>query len=138
MKPQKPVSFSCFTILHNSGLSHSAINTARSALSSYLSTMWKTDISDNILLRRSIKGIFQLRPSFPKYNYTWNENHELKFLKTIKTTDVRLRLLSMKLATLLPLATGQRCQIITSIDIDCLELTENSLKKQITQNFKDK
>ena len=55
------------TELHDSGLGYSALNTARSAVSSFLSMA-----NPHVLIKRFMKGVFEIRPSLPRYNCTWN------------------------------------------------------------------
>ncbi|KAL9964357.1 hypothetical protein ACROYT_G027988 [Oculina patagonica] len=62
------------TMLHENGLSYSSVNTARSMLSSIL----QLDINSSIpvgqlpIVKRFMKGIYELRLSLPKYTATWD------------------------------------------------------------------
>ena len=77
------------TKLFMSGLGYSSINTARcSLITSFLSLDNSTSLSSNILGRRFMKGIFTLRPAFPRYNVTWDVNKVLNYLK--KTISTRI------------------------------------------------
>lgn len=53
--------------LFNQGLSYSAINSARGALSSYVSLDDGYMVEHDPLVCRLVKGVFQLRPPKPKY-----------------------------------------------------------------------
>ena len=53
--------------LYNQGLSYSAINSARGALSSYVSLDDGYMVEHDPLVCRLVKGVFQLRPPKPKY-----------------------------------------------------------------------
>lgn len=76
-------------------------------LSSIFEILFKQDIGNNPLIKRFMRGIFQLKPALPRYNVTWNVNKVLEFLKDLPTDgSITLRLLSMKLAVLLALTTG--------------------------------
>ena len=55
------------TDLYDEGLSYSAINTAKSMLSSSLEIIHKRDIGKEVLIRRFMKGIFHLRPVIGSY-----------------------------------------------------------------------
>lgn len=68
--------------LAESDLSYSAVCTARSALSSYLCTYDGVPFGKNELVKRLIKGVFETKPVFPKYNATWDVNIVLKELET--------------------------------------------------------
>ena len=53
------------TLLYKQGVGYSAINTARSALSSAITPADKTTFGEHPLVTRFLKGTFELRPSFP-------------------------------------------------------------------------
>lgn len=76
-----------------------------------------------------MKGIFNKKPVLPRYNCTWNVEIVLSLLKTWKPVkDITLKNLTLKLAMLLALTTGQRMQSIFLIDIRNLELDTYSVK----------
>ena len=54
--------------LYKSGLGYSAINTARSALSSLLVLEDEVKFGEHPLVARCMKGIFNLKPALPKLN----------------------------------------------------------------------
>ena len=56
---------SFLTQLHAEGLGYSAINTAKSMLSSMFQVIHSRDIGNEVLVKRFMKGIFQLKPSLP-------------------------------------------------------------------------
>ena len=125
------------TRLFDNGLGYSALNTARSALSTYFSVAdGSTNVTSHIFVKRFLKGIYNLKPSLPKYNNTWDVRLVLEFLKTLSTNDISLRLLSIKLASLLALVTGQRCQTLTSITVDDIVLDSDSVKIRINTLLK--
>ena len=62
------------TSLYHKGLSYSAINTARSALSSVLLLGTDTSFSQLPIVTRFMKGIFELRPAFPRHKEIWDLN----------------------------------------------------------------
>ena len=104
--------------LYQNGLGYSAINTARSALSSVLTLADKSTFGQHPLVARFLKGIFELKPSLPRYSSIWDVGvvlHHIKRLHPITTLD--LKTLSKKLTVLLCLLTGQRCQTITKLNI---------------------
>lgn len=96
------------TQMHDDALSYSAINTAKSMLSSIFEIIHKRDIGKEVLIKRFMKGIFHLHPSLPKTIFTWNIKDVLKFLATMENSNLTMRLLSVKLAILMVLTTGQR------------------------------
>ena len=57
--------------LFDKGLGYSAINTARSALSTLI-FFDKKPVGQHPLVIRLLKGVFNKRPSLPRTNVTWN------------------------------------------------------------------
>ena len=53
--------------LYEDGLGYSAINTARSALSSVLTSPENVTFGNHPLVSRFLKGVFELKPSLPRY-----------------------------------------------------------------------
>ena len=58
--------------LFTSGLGYSAINTARSALSSVLILPNNITFGAHPLVARFLKGVFELKPSLPRYSSIWD------------------------------------------------------------------
>ena len=76
-----------------------------------------------------MRGIFQLRPSLPKYNCTWDVSVVLHYLSSVKSNNnLSLHDLNMKLAMLLALTTGQRCQSLMYIDIRNIDINDLYIK----------
>jgi hypothetical protein len=66
--------------LFHSGLHYSAINTARSALSTFISIDNKPSGSHPLIIR-FMKGVFEMRPAMPRYQITWDVSLVLCFWK---------------------------------------------------------
>lgn len=61
---------------------------------------------------------FLSRPTLPKYQFTWDVNKVLGFLKTLSPVqDLSLLDLSKKLAMLFALLSGQRKQSLHLLDV---------------------
>jgi hypothetical protein len=75
--------------LFDAGLTHSAINTAQSALASFITLeRW-----DNALIYTLLIEIFQARPPKPKYDAVWNVYVVLNYVKTLLPVEsLKLRL----------------------------------------------
>lgn len=74
------------------------------------------------LVSRFLKGVFELKPSLPRYNHIWDVSVVLEHLKTIKPVDsLDLKVLTLKLTMLLCLLTGQRCQTLSKLDIKLMQ-----------------
>lgn len=122
---------SFLTELYESGLGYSAINTAKSMLSSMFSVIHKRNIGVEPLVQRFMKGIFHMKPSVPKTLFTWDVKTVLRFLGDLENNQLTLRLMAIKLATLLILVTGQRCQTLHLMRIDNMEFGDNYVKLRI-------
>ena len=96
------------TMLHQENLGCSSVNTAKSKLSYLFSLLHKIDIGKEPLIRHFMKGIFNLKPALPRYVNTWNVQVVIDYLDSLITAELKLKLLSVRLATLLALATGQK------------------------------
>ena len=70
------------TELFTSGLGYSALNTARSALSTMVSCSGVA-VGKHPLIIRFLKGVFQLRPALPRNNVVWDTDTVLQYLKTL-------------------------------------------------------
>ena len=69
-----------------------------------------------------MKGIFQLKPSLPKYTTIWDVGQLLGYLESLPlSAELSLKDLSLKTATLLSILTGQRCQTLHKIDINFIQ-----------------
>lgn len=115
--------------LFESGLGYSAVNTAKSAISSCIYLISDVQIGKNIQVKQFMKGIFNKRPVLPKYNCTWNVEIVINLLRTwTPVTDLSLKFLTFKLVMLLALTTGQRMQSLFLIDIRNLEYDQGYVK----------
>ena len=125
------------TRLHDEGLSYSAINTARSTLSSVFEIIHKRDIGKEMLIKRFMKGIFHIKPVFPKTSFTWDVKVVIRFLEGLNNDRLTLRLLSVKVAILIVLTTGQRCQTLAAMNLRNMDLNRgNHVKIRIGELLK--
>ena len=122
--------------LFDSGLQYSAINTARSALSTFISIN-NTPIGSHPLLRRFLKGVFQQRPAIPRYSKTWDVSLVLKFLrKWSPLNSLGIKQLTMKLAMLLALTTAQRCQTLYLLHTNDIEIFSDKVELRVKELVK--
>ena len=113
------------TNLFHSGLSYSAINSARSALSALCQTNNNTiPFGQHPLVKRFMKGIFELRPSFPRYKSIWDVNIVFNHLRNQPIVhELTLKDLTIQVTFLLLLLSGQRCQTIHLLNLDNMNLS---------------
>ena len=102
--------------LYTKGASHSAINSARSALSAYLPSINGVTVGNHPDVCRLVKGVFESRPSLPKYTDTWDVNTVLRYLDGLGPVEkVSLKDLTLRTCMLLALVTGQRGHALHSL-----------------------
>ena len=115
---------------HSRKLSYSTINTARSALSSYLMGFQFSGtpytVSNHPFIVRYLKGVFNCRKPAPRYQETWDVNPVLKYIATLYPLEpLTLKKLTFKLVILLALTSGQRCQTLTLLHTDAMTKTQD-------------
>ena len=73
--------------LYKSGIQYSGIQTARSALSGFLSLCSESqvDIGNSVLVKKFMRGVFNKRPALPKYRTTWNPDIVLNYLSSLSS-----------------------------------------------------
>lgn len=106
-------------------------NSARSALS----LIFLGDLGNDSRLKRFMKGISNIRPANPRYNFTWDP-HVL--LEKMESDRVPLSLfdLSKKLITLLALTTGHRIQTFSVINITDIVNVHSGFQIRISAKIK--
>ncbi|VEN60556.1 unnamed protein product, partial [Callosobruchus maculatus] len=107
-----------------------SFNSHRAALSMIL----PGNIGDNPLLKRFMRGISKIRPQRPRYNAIWDPKQVLDFFDSRPATCPKL--LSMKVVTLLVLATGQRLQTISKIKITNIKTNDDGMQILIDDMIK--
>ena len=86
------------TSLYKSGIEYSAINTARSALLIIMLEINGKTSGQQALVKRFIKGIFELRPMFPKYSRIWDVNQVLNYLKSMgSSVSISFKMFTLRL-----------------------------------------
>ena len=125
------------TLLYQQGLTYSAINTARSALSSYITLENGTCVGQHPLVSRLMKGIFQEKPPRPKYTEIWDVSIVLSHLRSLSPVDkLSLKELTLKLVVLILLVSGQRGRTVHLLSIDHMVPMNNCYTFQIVDHLK--
>lgn len=115
------------TSLYESGVGYSALNTARSALSAVGIIIDGFSVGSHPIVIRYMKGVFNERPSLPRYSETWDVSLVLKYLQKLSPVkDLSLKLLTFKLAMLISLTLACRTQSIHLLDIRGLSKRKDS------------
>lgn len=133
-----PLATSFLSDLFHSGLSYSYINTARSVLSSLL---YFDDspipFGQLPIVKRFMKGVFEKRPALPRYSSIWNVNVVFAYIRKQKSVYLlSLKELTHRLAFLLCLLSGQRCQTIYKLSLDNMSTEESRITFVITEKLK--
>ena len=107
------------THLFISGIGYSAMNTARCALSTFVILEGNISVGSHPLVKRFLKAVYQCRTAFPRYTFVWDISIVLKYLKALPSLqDLQLKTLTLKLAMLCSLVTGQRSQSLHLMSLD--------------------
>lgn len=114
------------------GASYGTLNSARSALALIISP----DLGSNPTIKRFFKGILQIKPLTPKYKCTWDPSIVLKYLSTLNNETINITCLGKKLAMLIALATAQRVQTLSLIDVRNVVEVEGGIDIKIPDRIK--
>ena len=126
------------TMLYRTGLGYSGINSARSALSTILWNDNGVTIGNFPTVKRFMKGVFENRPSVPRYQYTWDVNIVLEYLRLLYPLNlISLEELSHKLVILLALLSGQRAQALVKLKLNGMILSDDKCIFIITEKLKN-
>lgn len=121
-----------------SKLSYSALNTARSALSSFLILPDGCTVGNHPLVSRFMKGVFQLKPPLPRYQKIWDAQVVLKFLRQMSPAQkLSLKDLSMKTCMLLALVSAQRQQTLHKLDVKDMDIKTNAINFRVNTLLKN-
>ena len=107
--------------MYDRGLEYTTIAAAKSVLSGMLHIPGVTSISSHPLLTRQLKGIFHVLPPKPRYEFIWDTELVLNFVKTLNPSVI----LTLKTVTLLTLLSGQRVSTIHQFQLSQMQRTPN-------------
>ena len=113
--------------LHIKGFTYYQICMARSAVSSVVSVSSVVTIGKHPLVKRFMKGLFELDPKFPRYKFVWDVSLLFRYMRMLDDPkNLSLELLGKKLAALICiLAGGQRCQTVHAINTLHIKISGN-------------
>ena len=84
-----------------------------------------------------VKGVFNSRPTLPRYVTTSGVTKVFTFIKSKQTlTYCELKTLSHRLATLLCLTTGQRDQTIKCLNLDYIKISSDKVVLLVPETLK--
>ena len=111
------------TSMYDRSLQYTTIAAAKSVLSGMLHIPGVISISSHPLIIRLMKGIFHVRPPKPRYEFIWDTELVLNFLKNLNPSEISLKLLTLKTVTLLTLLSGQRVSTIHQFQLSQMQRT---------------
>ena len=95
------------------------MNTACCALSTFVILEGNISVGSHPLVKPFLKAVYQCRLAFPRYTFVWDISIVLKYLKALPSfQDLQLKTLTLKLAMLCSLVTGQRSQSLHLMSLD--------------------
>lgn len=121
------------SLILSSGAAYSTINSHKAALSLILDI----DLEGENIIKRFLKGSFNIKPPKPKYAITWDPQPVLNYLgKLYPNNNLNLEQLTLKLTTLIALATAQRAQTISKIELDNILRQDDRVEIRIPARIK--
>lgn len=115
------------TELFESGLSYETLNTARSSLSNLCEKINGYTVGNHPLVVRFLSGVYNLRPTKPRYHETWDVSKVLCYLKTLSPVEqLDLKLLSYKTVMLIALTQASRAHSISLLTLDGMKKDSKS------------
>ena len=114
------------TSLFEGGSKYSVLCTIRSALASVVFIHGYNTLSEHPLIRRFFKGVFNLRPSAPRYTHMWDTDVPLRYLKLLSpNSKLSNKDLFVKTACLLTLLAGQRVHSVHKISVNSMDINDS-------------
>lgn len=121
-----------FTMHFQNGASVASLNSFRAALAQIL----KPDLISDFRIKRFFRGIQNLRPAIPKYAHTWDPSLILNYIKSVFSGTLSIEQLTYKTVILIALATGQRVQTLSSIDVEDIIKHNETIEIKIPKRLK--
>ena len=113
--------------------SFSTINSYKSALK----LVFTIKKEDDDMIKRFMRGIYNIKPSKPKYSSTWDPHPVLKNLESkYPLEQLTLEQLTKKLVTLLALISAHRVQTFSLITINNIRTYEDRLEIRVPDRIK--
>ena len=128
------------TELFEANCGYSALNTARSALSTFIVLPGNISVGNHPLVTRFMKGVFQSRPTFPKYTEIWDVYKRCVFLfknsESRPAAELSLKDLTYKVTMMLMLLSGQRIQTIQLLDLKDMTMSKSQFTFKVSSKVK--
>ena len=123
-----PIILEFLQTLVNKNLSYRSINTARSALASFVVLESGDKISDDTNVKLFMKGAFNIKPPQARHTISWDPEMVLKKLESEQApADLPTELLVKRLALLVLLTSGQRPQVLLNLKLSNMSDLDNKV-----------
>lgn len=125
-------------LFYAGSLGYSALNTARSALSSVvILTDTNYSISSHPFIARFMKGVYNLKPPKPRYKQIWDVRIVLQFLRKLSPAKtLSLKALTLKVCMLIAIVSGRRVQTLHKLRINAMSIKAKSFLFHVDQLLK--
>ena len=120
-------------MLFDDNASISALNTARSAVATILPDPGK--LSGHPLIRRFMRGAFNMRPTYPKYCTVWDPAIVLSHIRN-DPNNLSMKQLTMNVTMLMALLSAQRVQTLSFMDIQDMSFSSDKIIVTINNRLK--
>ena len=107
----------------------STIFCARSDLSLFINTGNNVELDKQQIVQKYLTVIFPLRPSLPKFTFTWDVRILLDYYRSQSSNnDLDLNILTFKTTTLLILLLCQRAETAYSLDLKYIKVEKDKIQ----------
>lgn len=109
---------------YNKGASYGTLNCHRSALSLLLGK----DVGSDEWVKRLLKGVFKLKPTFPKYTNVWDPQTVINLIANwYPNRELSRENITKKLVSLLAICTAQRVQTLSLIKLENVTISSTGI-----------
>ena len=113
------------------------MKTVRSVLSQVLHSPIGVPLGKLPTVKQFLKGVFQEKPTLPRYSVTWDPATLLSYLKTLSPVkELTLKMLTHKTVALLGLLSAQRCQTLYFLDVRNMVINSSTVKFPVGDKLK--
>lgn len=124
LEPQLPQVCKFLRTIHEGGVAHGVINTARSALSLILKKIDFKEVGKQTEVTWVVKSVYEKKPPKPKYNSFWDVGAVFRLFNNWPENHLlSLKHLTWKLTMLLLLVSSQRGQTILNLSVKGMSLS---------------
>ena len=120
LKPKIETIINFLAHLFDKGASYNKILTAKSALSNFLCLDIENNLGSLPVIKRFLKGVFQVRPSLTYQSRIakWDPSLVINLISQwYPHNEIGLKYMTLKLCFLLCVVSGQRCQTLACINV---------------------